>query len=419
MAIKVTPKTTYNQIWENQIRVGDRELNCFSWSVDVGTYGQIGKVSAKTTVSLLRAAGITLDTLASNANGGKIPLTVSVNGNTIFTGTYLHGFYAFHADEVEIWGRDLSAVLFDTKRSVASIGYENTTVSQFISNICSRFGVPLSISIENNPYVGTVFESSGQQMGGSSMATYPQPLWNLIVFLVKQTGAQIYTTADGMLHVVSAPTTPITTRYSWLATPGEFENSIHPILMLDVLHQPERNKNFAVVFISHHAQQVAFYTHTVTVAGEDIETPGIKTIPAGFYKGNVGQQIQSALSSRGLGIPVFEFRQDGLTQDAVRANAEGIAKLIAQKLFVMHAVIDGNPNLLPNQQIQIFESQPGSLLGFASKQMFISELRHSCGIPQGHDISNDGFLTTMKLLSLPPRGTLDQAEISTLLQGNT
>ncbi len=401
--------TGINQFWESNIEIGGYTLPSFEWTVDAASYGQLSHSTVRTTISALQRYKINVPSL--NGASSRVPAKITMNGQTIFGGTYRHGFFDFDRDEAEFFLRDYAAILFDTKRSIADIKYDGVTVKEFISNLTEEFGnVPggltgVNIDIESNPLVGTVFAQTGLVQGGSSMSTYPRPIWDLIVLIAKWIGANVFTTPEGILNFIQTPKNPIIQQYTWMQGPDQAVDvttrnvQFNPILKLNVMHQPENNQNFNVVVISHTQNDVQWTSQTTTAIGEDFGDTGIKPK---LYSGADGVKVQSLLSSRGLGIPTYYFPIDGLTADQAQSRADAIASEYAKRLYVVNAVVDGNPEIRPLQQFLINEGEAGSLIGFAQKPLYISGVRHSFSMPQGDSLAHDGFQTTIKNLTLPP-----------------
>jgi len=379
----------------------------FAWTISQGTYGKLGTAVIESSVVDFQNNQINLDNLNAVAGvtaGGHIPVSVTINGKTVFGGNYCFGHYTFHDNHIEITCRDFASALFDTKRSLADLNYNQQTVSQMITQFAQYVSLPTpDIQISNDPIVGTVFDAVGLTTGGVTYNTYPRPLWEIAQFLAKWVGAQIYTDPQGVIHVHDLPTGGTTRQYQWFVDPQAAAADFQlPVLEYEVLHQPERNKNFSVIVKSHHGQRAQDYMHTVTVNGQSVTLSGNKTLGAGFFSANGGGvQARSVLSAAQNGIPTLIFRYDGLIQSEVQAKAEGIAREIAKRLFVNTIKVDGDPTLKPLEQITIIEGQQGTTLGFAQKQLYISEVIHNFRMPE-NITHGSGFSTTIKALTFPP-----------------
>ncbi len=393
-----------------------RRLLFTSASVDVGTYGQIGKSHIVTTATQLQRAGIDLPALTNGSPRG-IDIQLTVNNQTLFGGLYLHAYYRLERDEVEIWSRDYSGILFDTKRSLADLNYQNVHVSDLVDQICRKFNLRSFIRIHNDPLVGTVTDQS------AVMNTYPQPLWSLLVFLARYTGAQIRMTVNGVLHFEDPDPNPTGRLYGWMFPPaadflGPAATRPLPIMRLELIHQPQRNKNFTVFVVSHHQQSTVTTTQHVTVLGDDIPISRQRTIKAGFYSGSAGQQVRQITGARALGLPVFEFRKDGLRPQDVQDYAQSLAREIAMKLLITTAVVGGNGDLQPGDRFVMQEGQDGALLGFNNIPQYITGVSQHLEVPQDDEIATEGWLTTIKALNLPPaQGETSPEELQNMLGG--
>jgi hypothetical protein len=386
-------------IFQSEVTVNGQIIPVNSWGVHVGTYGQIGRVECVTSLKAMREYG--LDDLSGLAPDTYTPLALSFNAETVFGGTYFAGNPTYDEDLFSFFGRDYAAILFDTKRSIASLNLDNVTVSDLVRQLAQEYGLDAQVNIDNDPLVGTVVTE------GSTMATYPQPIWNLIVYLARMTGAEVYTTPQNVLTFQSIGQDDTQHTVTWKALDAlNNQNALNaPVLKLRALHQPQRNKQFAVVVRSHHQKTTQTNTATVTINGEDIALPGTKkTLRAGFYTGSAGANARGILSNRGLGLPVYEFREDGLTPDLAQARAEGYAREIAKRLYIWTAVVDGNPLIRPTQRITVEESEAGSLFGLNANNLYITGVMHTLETPQGEEIGGDGegYLTTITAMSIPP-----------------
>lgn len=412
-----------NQIWDVSILLNNQSVPIMNFKVESGAYGKIGTASITTSIRALKDNNININTINnSTVLGNYTPLTIQINNQTIFGGYYFHGMYEFAEDIATIVARDYSAPLFDTKASIASLNYQNATVSSIVQQIANQFNMSYFIQISNDPPVGTIVD---QQLAGAVLTTYPQPLWNILVLLARASGAQVYTDPGGVLNFVDITYQRGSIHtYWWKPTPSTASSSavpfsplsnvagnsyLTPMLDLHVLHQPQRNQNFSVVVISGHQQSTQTSVQVVTVAGQNITLPGGGTLPRGTYKASgSGASSASLLSSRKLGIPIYYSRFDGLTPTQAQARAQSIAQDIATRLFVHTGLVDGDPTLLPTCQVQVMElpatNDQTPLLGFAPITLTVQSVTHTFNMPQGDSLGgeHDGFLTQFKAMNLPP-----------------
>lgn len=420
-----------SQIWSATITIGNITCPCYQWSTDIGTYGQIGRGTIKTSITALNNAGINLDTLNAStftvgagssiggslsvASSNNIPITIAVNNVTIFGGYYFFGVYEHHMDEAEISFRDYACVFFDSKTSLATLKLANKSVSDLVTEICQSKGLTPQINIPEaiaDESVGSIFTGLGVSSSAPSgqvanFSSYPRSLWSVLVFLARAVGANIYTvpTANvqgttstltdlnpGTLFFEQFPTNPVINRFYWMPQMPLVGPFPRPIRRLTTLHQPQRNKNFAVVVKSFHGPSVEISTAAATVTNAGV-----------FSASGSGAQVRSLLSNAGNGIPVYEFRIDGLLSGDVQAKAEEIANAIAAKLFVQTCVVDFDSSLRPLQQAVIIPANGAiGLLGFQSPTMYINGVTHSMNINQGGGVGEGGLITVLKLLNLPP-----------------
>lgn len=392
------------QIYETSFTIAGHNIPAFRGKVSIGSYGQLGTAEVHTSLAALKAQKIDFPALSSANN---LPVNVSLNGKRIFGGTYMYGYYTPHNDEAHLVCRDYAGALFDSKRSIAELNIQNQHVSDLVQQICQQFGDGLTaqINIQNDPLVGTILND------GAVSVTYPQSMWQLLNFLARQVGASIYTTEDQILVFESQIAGAANTVYTWRARPDQLglflgpatgTNSARPIKDLEFLHQPARNRNFSVVVVSHHQQTCVQTVSTVTVAGQNIQNVAPKSIPAGYYSGQFGKTLSNILNTKGNGIPIYLFNESGLTPAQCQDRAQSIAQNIARRLLVVTLLVDGNQDIKPLQQIQIGEAIQGDLLGFADQALYISGVDHHFDMPQGEDLSEAGFWTTIKALTVPP-----------------
>lgn len=407
-----------SQILDTAIEINGRLIPAFSWDCTAGTYGQLGRANINTTATTLRNAGINILSLTS---GNKIPVTIYLNGVTVFGGYLFIDSGAFEANEIQLTARDFAATLFDTTRSIADITNNNLnqTVSQLVTRVAALGGfagstLVVDVAKADDVTVGTIMSQN------AIMATQPTKLWTLLVYLARMSKCTVHTTPQGVLRFEQIKQSPNIHNYSWLPVPldpgSQGPPPPPPALTCGYFHQIGRNKNFAVVYSSYHAQTVAMTTSTVVVAGEEIQIPNLKTIPRGTYTAAGANQVRSLLSARGLGIPIFTFSKPGLTPDQVRAQAEGIAFDISTKLLSITITVPGNLNVNVRDQLFLSEGEDNLLLGFSGWPLFITGVGHKFAIPQGAGIGRAGFLTTIQALTLPPSAA-DAEAVAALFEG--
>jgi hypothetical protein len=425
-----------NQVLNSNIQIGNFVVPCFAWTVDIGSYGQLGKAVVHTSIAMLRQVGINLNTLNSQVQGStassntppsnnNIPCLISVNGATIFGGYYTHGHFMFgmHSSTAEILIRDYSCVLFDSKTSIVDLTYEGVTINDFVTQVCALKGLQpvVTSTLGANKLVGTAFVDIGlANSQGVINSSFPQSLWSLVVLLARSINAQVYTlpanpvsfapgllggvnqnpNTPGMLVFEDVPSNPKSYSYTWKSAPVLNGPLPQPIMDIQLLHQPQRNNNFSVMVRSYHTATTETSIGQVTSIGAPV-TVNSKNIAAGDYVGSAGANIRALLSNRALGIPLYEFFIPGLTASGVAEKAQAIASEISMRLFVANVLLDFNSDIMPGQQLIVNEETPGDLLGMAGQPLFIAGVRHSFEFPQGEEVGSTGMQTALKCLAQP------------------
>lgn len=390
------------------INFNGTQLPVYGWSVEVGTFGQIGHASIHTTGTALVRAGVLLGPL-TQGNNVRVPVQIQCNGEIIFTGVYFAGFPMFGEDEVEITVRDYTSILFDIKRSLASLDYKNQKVVTILAQIAkiAQLSINVSISSQNNIFLGALTDQE------NVMANQVDTLWNLVVFLARLTNSSVYCTPDGTIVFTDSVNSGTVHNYYWKnkfrsnsLTAGP-ESDSPPLKDLSAIHQPARNQNFSVMVFSHHQQTTETSISTVTMAGENIAVSSQHTVQKGFYTGVAAGQVKGLLSARGLGVPIYEFHaKDGMKPEEVQAMAEAYARDIAQHLIVATAIAPGNVKIRPNDRLNIQSKFTEDVLGLDFSNLFIKSVTHTWHMHNGDGVGNVGYLTTMKALnSTDPGGS--------------
>jgi hypothetical protein len=470
--------------------IGNITVPIYSFTVETGAYGMIGRASFTTSIRALKdiqgappssnplasQGGVTTGgfNIISVLNQGETltsytPVQIFINGILIFGGYYYFGHYTFHEDICQIHARDYAAPLFDAKRSLAAYNYQSATVTSLITQIGTQFKIgSFDLRPASNPNVGTIINT---QLAGAVDATRPQQLWNYFVLLAKASGSAIYVDPYNVLHLIALAQTipqgvsqgtssspsnsdnqfPARTYY-WQPIPGNAQQPASigqisgvvaqqqgqqvPLLKLEVLHQPQRNKNFAVVFLTHHQGTTQTPVYQIVVMNESIDVPGGGSVAARQYTGTAAASVRTLMSSRGLGIPVYYVFVDGQTPDQIAQLAQSAAAEIASRLYVYTGVVDGDPLLQPLSTVYVLDlpgtpsgatnavngltgPDPSPLIGFGvGFQLTCQSVIHNYNMPQGGEMGSDadGYHTTFKATNLPPLAATPDEAASAIAQ---
>jgi len=433
-----------SQIYNATITIGGLTCPCYQWNTDIGTPNQLGRGEIHTSIVALEVSGINLGVLNKIVgSGNNIPISIAVNNVTLFGGYYLFGSYEHDMDEAHIAFRDYSCVLFDSKTSIATLGTSNQTVQSLITEICTNKGLNALINLPaevGSQSVGVLFNTLGVAQGGTNFGSYPKTYWSVLTLLASFCSAIVYTVptatlsgalpsglngaTPGTLVFESQPSPPVVNRLFWMPTPpiGGVGPMPTPIRKLRTLHQPQRNTNFVVIVKSYYAPACEISVSSVTVIGQDTLNSAGQVIPSGTYSQNgTGAQIRQAIQSSGTQeLLEYEFRFDGLNAAATLQRAQVLANIISSKLFIQTATLDFDSSLMPSQQVVIVpEVGSVGLIGFQAPTMTITGVSHAMNIGQGDGVGEDGLITIIKMLSLPPVGNpLTVEQVGQLLGGN-
>ncbi len=425
-----------------QILFNDIPMPAYGWSVELGTYGQLARATIRTTVSKLSKAKINLKQLAAQSTS-PIDVGIMLNGDKVFGGYYHLAHGSLHENEVELVCRDYASVLFDTKRSLADLA-QQIAISGFNPAEQDLFALGLLPSPipSASLTVGQLIAGIGQIGGFASqhlnlnvppailslpvgvtrsdaptgvLATVPESLWLLLVFIARMTGCTIYTTPDKILTFEDIVLGRNPHAYSWMLTPAQLAQNrpaAPPVLHLDFLHQPTRNKSFSSIATTHDPKTTGTTTaNTIVIDGETFNLGGV---PRGTYTASAAGQVRGILSARGLSIPIYQSFKNGYNKSDINALSEGNASDIASKLVVWTAVVSGDLSIKPLDQVVISEGVRGAMLGFSGDLFYANSVSHHFNVPQGEAVGHDGFLTTMKLLNIPPP-SVSQTQLDNLV----
>lgn len=401
------------------VTIGDTKFAPTRFTTRSGSYGSVGTAEIVTSRKELAAAGLDLAGQAIS-NNGFLQCTISVSvdddWSLIFGGEYVHATWTFDSDVVEIFARDWAGVLVDEKRVLttltegivsvlapgeqpdsAGISNQNQAVAGIVAQVAKQFGFQTVIaglpSVTPNPnsdpdtLVGSLF---GDATDSTNYVPLPQPLWNILNRLARDTGNEIYITPAKQL-VFSAPGAGRPTiNLSWgLGSPPA---GVLPVRSLSIQHNPRRNMSFRVLVISYDPARAQTTTGSAYVIGTKMKGADGQTIKPGLWPGSAGQ---FTILLNGQHIQLYSFHIDGLTQPQAQQRAMAIADDIAKREFILMGRIDGFGDITPLQTITI---QGNIDQTFAARQFFVHGFSHE------YDLDADGFNTTISALDIQAFG---------------
>lgn len=384
----------------SRIAINGKELLAYAWSVQVGAFGSIGTVTISTTRDLLQVSEANLTEAAESAN--VVPLDVYVtlddgDEEHIFGGGYDISRWDFDRDEIQIEGRDAAAPLVDAKEVFTGDGFRNQRPTGLARTIAARYGLGFQGSGgANEPYIGTIYDEE------AVFSVTPQTPWSVLLFLARTVGYEVRVTPDAQL-VFGPPQPQNSLILTYMATPDQ--EDVIPVRNLRMTHSPRRNKSFSVIVQSFHPQMTRVVRSEAQVADRRVVTGRTQNIPAGTYWASAAKAVKNQFSAGLQGTPVYTFHIDGLTPEQANAKARAIAEDIAKRQLVVTGVIDGRPNLQPQDQIVIREGKYGALNDFAGVTMFVNSVRHAFTIPSMS--GGEGFITEFTALAIPPAAVDD------------
>lgn len=418
--------------------INGTEVLCRKLTTSVGLAGAIGSATITTTRRMLKAAGLTAETIPALA---QIEIETTSNEGEyvfIFGGVFDTYQIDWAADEVQLFAKDYAYILQEDKETLASMNYENQTPSDIAEEIAKTFGfIP---RIDRTPpgadgkpvYAGQYFNDE------ATLSPTTTELWALLQQLAKAVGFDCYVTPNKELCFKKPDSNQKQLELTWLGSRADAlkmrqTKSFLPILNMRTEGSPRRHATFQVnvqSFDQKLGQEVDAdcFVLDQEIIKEDTSTgtPGVggkgvligsvtrNSYQAGTYsgggaaivKGTVKQSRDDVSSSAkvqgatgGKGYPVYKFRLNGLTNAQAHLMAEGFARDIARRRVTKNIIVDGYPEILVQQPITLIEGIPGCLDDFAGKNYEIGTISHT------YDPGSDGYTTAIGVVSIPPGST--------------
>jgi hypothetical protein len=337
------------------MRVGGYSIPLLSWQCHLTSYGNLCTFETKTSIQQIKKAGFDIFTVQQNNFTLECQIILADNtGGTsqiVFDGIVDTVDGTWEHDEIEITGRDYSAVLRDKDDTLDK--YVNQTVSQVIQGIAADNNILANVSTTSQ-IAG--IRASTFQGEDWAMSTSPKPTWHIIQQLADEVGYVAYMDQHKTLNFVP-PGNGASHAYYWRP-----DNTVeNPILNLNLMQQSRRCSNF-----------------TLRVHGFDIA--GKETI----YK--------DIVIGQGTGHFYNKSRQD-LTAQNCNQIAQNLADEIQAKNVVVKMTVEGDTSLNVNDQLTVQESSLNDLLGMSNRPLFITSILHSFEMPDYGSTEAAGFLT--------------------------
>lgn len=337
-------------------RIGGYMIPVLSWQCHLNSYGNLCTFEVKTSIKQVKNLGY--DIFADQHKTFDLECQIILIDNSggssqiVFDGIVDTVEGVWEHDELEITGRDYSAVLRD--KEVTLDKYINQTVSQVVTGIAQDNNITANV-IQTSQIAG--IRASTFQGDDWSLSTTPKPAWTILQELADEVGFVVYMDTQKTLHFEPVGTGTQSHAYYWRPA-GQSEN---PILNLEMMQQSRECANF-----------------TLRVHGYDVS--GKETI----YK--------DVIRGTGTGHLYNKSRHD-LTGANYVQIANNLADQIERKELVIKLVVEGDTSLRVNDTVRIQESELNDLLGLDNRPLYINGLLHSFSMPDYGSEEGDGFLT--------------------------
>lgn len=405
-----------------------------------GSYGSAGHANMFTSQSALTAAKIDLYKIMAAATA-PVEVTVTITDDAGVTTRVFGGEFVSHAsnlddDGVTIAARDWAGQLIDQKRvltrivsaaeatvaplapgqnpAAISVLTQNQQISAIVSAIAQQFGfAPVLNLTAGNPVFGTLYGA-----GDTVFTSAPQSLWSMLCLMARDLGYEVHVTPNRQL-VFGTPGAGLPTQafsYGVPAVPppsgsaaaGSAAAPTLPCRNLVLHHAARRNRTFRVLVLGYDPARAQTVTGRATAIGSDFAgeaglKPGIWLGPdaatADAAIAGVGlTAAQAGLSSPRSEVPRYTFHIDGLTAAQAQIRAQGIAYDIAKRDIAATLQVDGLPTIGPMQTVTLSGAVPPEAAG---RNFYVHAYEHEFRMPQGGLSPDAGFLTNLRLLTLP------------------
>ncbi len=384
-----------------QVVIAGRTIPVSSFRTQRGSYGAIGTCAFTTDVEQLKTNSLNILKANQAAVGGQLgaslPIVISIStdgGNNftkLWTGDMDDADFDFQGDTVTIRGRDQAARLFDDRVVLKADEYQNKRPYEIAIKLAGDYGLTPKVTVDRTqPLAGDLYKIDAVSL------PLPRPKWDLLVFLARSVGWEVFAGLDNDLFFGPAvPGKPH--KFTWKMNDP---SAGIPVMNLHMEYQPRRNMTFQILVMSQHAATEEVYSERIMVINQEITIDTVRKVKAGVYKGSAAQRLRSAISSKLDGRPLYIFYPQGKTLQQVQGLAERIYYDIARKLFVASGEVDGLVTLNLQDSIQLVEANAGDLQGFAGQQLSLVSVAHRFQMaPRGKNEA--GFVTDWKAHFLP------------------
>lgn len=407
-----------------EVLVDSRPLPVTSFLIHGNAHGSVGSIEIHTSLTQLARKGVDLVAMSVAASSSlPIDIYVSDSGASahIFGGEFVSAKYSYRKDTGTINGRDWAGPLVDQKRVLTSIlkgntgalapdqsatskgvSTQNQKLSALVTAIANQFDLTADIRLAsgpgNDPDVGAIFGAGGDTV----FSPTPQSLWSILTRLARETGNVVYATPQKHL-VFGAPGAGLAPLlFTWRVSPAPL--GAHPVLSLDIDHNPRRNQTFRVLVLSYDPTNQQLTRGQAYVVGSDYSTSQGATVHAGAWSGAQASAIQSAIGNKPANkadsIQLYTFHVDGLTAAQAQQRATALANDIAKRELVA--------TLSCNVIATIAPSNPARLSGliaseFSSHTYYVTGYTHE--FRMGDKPGTSEYISHVTLLDRQPEGT--------------
>ena len=380
-----------------------QQVNFVRWSTTLGFFGSTGTAEVTLVLSDLVKQGINLFELAKLGNievyisapalaptsfgspgqlqatgiefvpsqsfGTPIPILQAqpnYQPNGVFGGVVSIINVDVRADEVHIEAQDFSSLLHE------QIISEKRIINQSVATVVKLFANDVGLKTAfTAPFIQAATGLVGHFLEVDQVSTNTNTTrWDLLQRIARDT-------VDSKGNQFVCFTTP--SKEIYFAPPNIFKKAPREytlgkdLIDVKIRHSPKRNKSFKVVFNSYHPKTARKFREVY---------------------------VQQGVGNKTKQVPIYVFREDGLTREQCQQKAQAKAYEIAKREIVVTAIIQGDAGLLIWGGGAKFVNVP--LLN--NDTYNVSSITHSYEIPQeGSD--TPGYATTFSAWNLPLSAT--------------